>query len=192
MVIAGIIMNKKFLLTFLAIVILGGIFLPSKYTDRMKSIVDVNHPSNASRFAMWDTGLKMFIDNPVLGVGDNKVMEVYEHYRPQKGETEHSHLHSNIFMILATNGILGFICWVGFFLMIFLKYLKYYKMNLPDEYKLIVFGCILVLISFHVSGVFEWSYGDAEVFSVLFFILSIPFNIYKFNFSSTFKSYIYN
>lgn len=192
MIIIGIVVNKKFLLTFLAVVIIGGLFLPSKYTDRVKSIVDLDHPSNAPRLTMWQNGWKMFINNPIIGVGDNKVMEVYQYYRPEMTPNEHSHLHSNIMMILATNGITGFIIWVGLFLLIFLKYLRYYKMNLAQEYKLMILGCILVLVSFHISGIFEWSYGDAEVFSVLFFILAVPFNIYKFNISSTFKSYIYN
>lgn len=192
MLIVGFVINKKFLITFIAVVIIAGALLPSKYTDRVKSIVDVNHVSNSSRLIMWSTGWKMFINNPIIGVGDNKVMEVYQYYRPEKTDAEHSHLHSNIFMILATNGIVGFAIWVGLFLFIFFRFIKYYKMNLPQEYKLLILGCILVLISFHISGIFEWSYGDAEVFSVLFFILSVPFNIYKFNISTTFKSYIYN
>lgn len=192
MIITGLIVNRKFLFIFLAIVILGGLLLPSKYTDRIKSIADLEHPSNSSRLIMWETGWKMFINNPIIGVGDNKVMEVYQYYRPQMTESEHSHLHSNIMMILATNGIIGFAVWVGLFLLIFLKYLRYYKMKFNDEYKLMILGSILVLVSFHISGIFEWSYGDAEVFSVLFFILSVPFNFYKFNISTTFKSYIYN
>lgn len=192
MVITGLVVNRKFLLVFLAVVVIGGLFLPSKYTDRIKSIGNIEHASNSTRLTMWQTGWKIFINNPIIGVGDNKVMEVYQYYRPEMTQNEHSHLHSNIMMILATNGIIGFIIWVGFFLLIFLKYLKYYKMKLSDEYKLMILGCILVLVSFHISGIFEWSYGDAEVFSVLFFILSVPFNIYKFNISTTFKSYIYN
>lgn len=192
MIIVGLVVNRKFLFMFLAVIILGGLLLPSKYTDRVKSIVDVEHPSNSSRLIMWENGWKMFVNNPLIGVGDNKVMEVYQYYRPDMTPFEHSHLHSNIMMILATNGILGFTAWIGFFLLIFLKFLKYYRMKFADEYKLMILGCILVLVSFHISGIFEWSYGDAEVFSVLFFILSIPFNFYKFNFSSTFKSYIYN
>ncbi|MBS1493978.1 MAG: O-antigen ligase family protein [Bacteroidetes bacterium] len=192
MIIVGLVVNRRFLLIFIAAIILGGFFLPEKYTARVKSIWNLDHNSNAPRLTMWQNGWKMFINNPILGVGDNKVMEVYQYYRPEMTPNEHSHLHSNIMMILATNGILGFIVWVGFFLLIFLKYLRYYKMNLAQEYKLMILGCILVLISFHISGIFEWSYGDAEVFSVLFFILAIPFNIYKFNISTTFKSYIYN
>lgn len=192
MIIVGFIINRKFLLIFLAVVIIGGIFLPSKYTERVKSIIDINHPSNSSRLIMWQTGWKMFIHNPVIGIGDNKVMEVYQYYRPEMTEYEHSHLHSNIMMILATNGIVGFIVWVTLFLLIFLKCIKYYKANIEQEYKLMILGAILVLVSFHISGIFEWSFGDAEVFSVLFFLLSMPFNIYKFNLSTTFKSYIYN
>lgn len=192
MLLTGIFINRKFLLIFVAAILIGGFVLPDKYTARIKSIFDSSHPSNSGRLMMWQTGYKMFLDRPLLGVGDNKLMEIYDVYRPNKGETEHSHLHSNIMMILATNGILGFTAWVGMFMLIFLKLIKYYRMKFSDEYKLIIFGSILVLISFQVSGVFEWSFGDAEVFSVLFFILAIPFNLYKFNFSSTFKSYIYN
>lgn len=192
MIITGLVVNRRFLLMFLAVIIIGGLFLPSKYTDRIKSITNLDHPSNATRLTMWQTGWKIFINNPIIGVGDNKVMEVYQYYRPEMTPNEHSHLHSNIMMILATNGIIGFVIWVGLFLLIFLKYLKYYRMKLTDEYKLLILGSILVLVSFQISGIFEWSYGDAEVFSVLFFILSVPFNIYKFNISTTFKSYIYN
>jgi len=189
MIITGIMLNRKFLYVFIVIVLLGGFLLPEKYTARVKSIVDMEHPSNAGRLTMWGTGLKIFMDNPVIGVGDNKIMEVYEYYRPDKGETEHSHLHSNIFMILATTGVLGFISWVTMFVLIFLKFIKYYKMKFEKELKLLILGCILVLVSFHVSGIFEWSFGDAEVFSVLFFILSIPFILYKFYVSKTVKEF---
>ncbi|MBX7045643.1 MAG: O-antigen ligase family protein [Ignavibacteria bacterium] len=192
MLITGIVINRKFLIAFLAVIILGGLLLPPKYTARVKSIIDTNHNSNAPRLTMWENGWRMFVNNPVLGVGDNKLMEVYQYYRPEMTPNEHSHLHSNIFMILATNGIFGFLAWVTFFFLIFLKLLKFYRMNLSMENKLLIFGSILILISFHISGIFEWSFGDAEVFSVLFFLLSVPFNIYKFNISSTFKSYIYN
>jgi len=189
MLITGIVLNRKFLYVFIVVVLLGGFLLPEKYTARIKSIVDMEHPSNAGRLTMWGTGLKIFIDNPIIGVGDNKIMEVYEYYRPNKGETEHSHLHSNIFMILATTGILGFISWVTMFVLIFIKFLKFYKLKLEKELKLIIFGCIMVLVSFHVSGLFEWSFGDAEVFSVLFFFLAIPFIIYKFYVSKTVKEF---
>lgn len=73
MIIVGILINKKFLLTFLAVIIIGGLFLPSKYTERIKSITDLDHPSNAPRLTMWQNGWKMFINNPIIGVGDNKV-----------------------------------------------------------------------------------------------------------------------
>jgi hypothetical protein len=37
------------------------------------------------------------------------------------------------------------------------------------------------MISFHISGIFEWNYGDWEILTLLLFIASIPFVIYNLN-----------
>lgn len=177
----GIVVNRKFLLGFIAVIILGGIFLPSSALDRFKSIADLNHPSNEDRINMWSTGIKMFKDHPFTGIADSHIREIYSTYKKIERPGEGVHLHSNFIMILATTGIFGFISYIGMFLLIFLKQIKFYRQSENNIFKMLIMGSILVMVSFQISGIFEWSFGDHEVMTVFFFLISVPFVLYKFN-----------
>lgn len=175
----GIFVNKKFLISFLGILLLMWILLPSKFTERFRSIVDLKHPSNESRINMWDTGLKIFYDHPFTGVADSHILEIYETYRKPLIKGEGVHLHNNFIMILATTGIFGFIAFIGIFISIFFKQIKFYRLENNLSRKMLMFGSILVMISFHISGIFEWTFGDHEVVTVFFFLISVPFVLFK-------------
>ena len=170
--------NRKFLLAYIIILILGAAFLPQSYKDRVTSIFDLKHPSNESRVIMWETGLKMFKDHPFTGVGDNKITEVYKKYKPIEHHGEGSHLHSNYMMILATTGIFGLITYLAFFIAIFLKQIKYYKILSDPVGKAFILGSILTNIGFQIAGIFEWMFGDHEVMTVFFFLIALPFVVY--------------
>lgn len=181
-VICTLVMNRKILVLGLGIIILSAIFIPGEHLNRFKSIVDPEHLSNKSRIVMWQTGLHMFLDRPFTGIGDNEFTEVYKSYKEIEYDSEGSHLHNNFIMILATTGIFGFITWMTFFILILRKFLLFYKS--PDDYlvKLISFGGILLMISFFISGFFEWNFGDHKAMSVFFFLLALPFaaaNIFR-------------
>lgn len=180
-IIFGLFVNRKFLLTFILTVILLWIILPSVYTDRAKSIFDVNHPSNDSRLDMWSVGWEMFKDHPFTGIADSHIKEIYETYKKAERHGEGVHLHNNFIMILATTGIFGFIAYMGMFISIFLKQVKFYKQHTDETKKMLIFGSILVMISFQISGIFEWSFGDHEVMTVFFFLIAVPFVLFKLN-----------
>lgn len=184
LLIYGIIINKRFLVLYTAILIIFWLLIPSQFQGRLLSIFNPSHPSNASRLVMWDVGIKMFKDHPVLGIGDNEFTQVYKTYKEPKADGEGSHLHSNFMMILVTKGIFGFIFYISFFISLFIKQIKYYKKVSGETDKLLILGTILAMISFHISGIFEWNFGDWKVMTVLLFILSVPFVIYNYNFKN--------
>lgn len=180
LIVFGIFFNRKFLLSFVIVLILAWIFVPSEYQSRIKSIGDTEHPSNKSRLMMWDVGLQMFFKHPLTGVADSHIKEVYKLYKTPESEAEGSHLHNNFIMILATTGIFGFLSYVGMLLSIFISQIKAYLKEKESEVdKALLFGSILVMISFNVAGLFEWCFGDHEVMTVFFFLISVPFIIYK-------------
>ena len=178
-VIYGIVANKKFLMAFFIVLIAGWLILPSAFTERTASIIDLNHQSNATRLRMWDVGLKMFADHPLTGIADSHIKEIYSTYSIPQSEAEGVHLHNNFIMILATTGIFGFFSYIGMFLSIFLKQIKYYRQSTDPVKKMLLLGSILVMISFQISGIFEWSFGDHEVMTVFFFLTGVPFVISK-------------
>ncbi len=184
-IIFGIFVNRKFLLGFITIIIVSWIFLPTDYTDRIKSIADLNHPSNESRLDMWKVGFEMFKDHPLTGVADSHIKEIYETYKKAERQGEGVHLHSNFMMILATTGIFGFISFAGMFISVFLKQIQFYRQEMNETGKMLLFGSILVMISFQISGIFEWSFGDHEVMTVFFLLISVPFVLFKFGVAKT-------
>ncbi|MEO8666824.1 MAG: O-antigen ligase family protein, partial [Ignavibacteria bacterium] len=166
LLIFGIISNRKFLIAFIAALILSAFMLPSTYTDRAKSIADLNHPSNSSRISMWKVGIEMFKDHPLTGVADSHILEIYKTYKQPKEASEGVHLHNNFIMILATTGIFGFLFFTGIFVSVFLKQIRFYIDQHNENYKMLILGSILVMISFQIAGIFEWSFGDHEVMTV--------------------------
>lgn len=175
----GIFYSWRFLVFYLVIIILAGLLLPKEFLDRTKSIVDPNHPSNEIRITMWNTGIKMFLDRPFTGVGDNKIMEIYEMYREPTIAAESSHLHSNIMMILVTTGIFGFISYLGFMISLLISNLRFMRRQKDLVLKTLTWGSIMVLIGFNIAGLTEWSFGDQEVVTVFFFLISFPFILNK-------------
>ena len=180
LIIFGIVFNRKFLLTFVIVLIIAWIFVPSEYQSRIKSIGNIGHQSNQARLMMWDVGLQMFIEHPLTGVADSHIREVYKIYKTPETVGEGSHLHSNFIMILATTGIFGFLSYVGMMISIFIFQVRTYLKEKESKIdKALLFGSILVMISFNIAGLFEWCFGDHEVMTVFFFLIAIPFIIYK-------------
>jgi len=182
-VLFGIIINRKFLIYLSVFIVAVLIIIPSGFRQRITSIADPKHPSNESRLIMWNVGWQMFKDHPITGVGDNEITEVYKKYKQPEFHGEGSHLHSNFFMVLATKGIFGIIFYIALFFALFLKHFKYFKQAVNKEEKYLIFGCILSMISFHISGIFEWNYGDWEVLTLFLFVISIPFVLFNLDYN---------
>jgi O-antigen ligase len=147
--------------------------------NRFESIIDPSHPSNETRFIIWKVGWQMFTDHPVTGVGDSKLNEVYKLYKEPERHGEATHLHNNFLMMLATTGIPGFAAYILMMVLLFILLIKLYRKKYGETEKLLIFGSILVMISFHITGFFEWNFGDHEVMTVFFFLVAVPFILYK-------------
>jgi O-antigen ligase len=180
-VIYGIFRNWKFLVSFILFISIVWVVSPISVKERTKSIFDANHPSNNSRLVMWGVGMQIFKDHPVLGVGDNQITDVYKLYKKPEFHGEGSHFHSNLVMILVTTGIAGLIFYLLFWISLFYYSIKDFR-NAKDEFdRTLLWGIILSMISFNISGIFEWNFGDWEVATLLYFIVSLVFVLKNIN-----------
>jgi putative inorganic carbon (HCO3(-)) transporter len=176
LIVIGIARNKYFIAGLVVLVILFLIFAPFPIKERVLSIVDFNHPSIKSRFIMWNTGLKIIRDYPVLGIGDTDIIKVYTNYKPIEFHGEGSHLHDNFFQVAATTGITGLIAWLALLVYLFIKQIKIYfrtRGNLILNSLALV--SIVSMIAFQISGLTEWNFGDFEFAAVLWFMLGLAF-----------------
>ncbi|MBI9043226.1 MAG: O-antigen ligase family protein [Anaerolineaceae bacterium] len=95
-------------------------FLPAEYTDRIATLLDylpgagndlTAEYSFRGRISEYMTGILMFLDHPIIGVGKEHYPLEYQNYSRQLGIDPRSEMrspHSLFIEVLAEQGILGF------------------------------------------------------------------------------------
>ncbi len=155
-------------------------YFPLKYKYTHISEV-TSSETTVARYMMWKTGMRMFAQRPLLGYGDIDLYKIYIRFRPNPAPDErHGHLHNNFIMWLVLFGIIGFVVIVGLFLRILFDLVISYKKfaDVPFVRDVILAG-IGSFFAFHVSGMFEWSFGDAEVMTFFWFIVGLVYSVNK-------------
>ena len=91
--------------------------LPDSLQQRLASIWDPAHPSNAARLEIWKTGVQMVKANPWVGVGPQRVSKVFFDYHPDEGARQRGgffwiHMHNNLLQFAAERGVPCALAWL--------------------------------------------------------------------------------
>lgn len=179
LIVYGIFESRKVLAVTVALTVVSYFILPVSVTKRVSSIFDTEHPSNRSRILMWQTGWQMFLDHPITGIADSDFLGVYKTYKTPEYHGEGVHMHNNFMMILATTGIAGMLTFLGFFAAVVSGQWKMFRNSRDALSRRLIEGSMYVMLSFLITGMFEWNFGDHEVMTVFFFLISVPFVVSK-------------
>jgi len=146
---------------------------------RIASIFDPYLPSNFVRVSLWKAGWQMFLDHPLFGVGDIDLAELYIKYKSPYDKEIQGHLHNNYIHILAILGITGFIAIMWILGKIFYLNLKVYNKFKDKEFiGSLALGAAGCFVSFLVSGLTEWNFGDHEIITMIWFITGLNITLY--------------
>jgi O-antigen ligase len=174
--------NKKLLMPLAAIVLLMFFFAPPYVEQRLGSIVDIHHPENASRLMLWQAGTKIFLDHPIVGVGDIDLHELFVQYIEPGPAIVWGHLHNVLLHILVTLGAVGFVVFVWMFVKIFVTEWRMYREAKSDWFSgSFTLGALAVFVGFQVMGLTEWSFGDQEVVILLWTTLGLTIGLGRLN-----------
>ncbi len=95
-------------------IVLGALFFwmasPSSYRAEMRSMFDGNESTRVQRLVMWENALRMFVANPILGVGPGNLpwnIERYEEADRQQRSHAGRAVHSIYFTVLPEWGLVG-------------------------------------------------------------------------------------
>ena len=180
----GIMRGKKTIFPIIAILLVF-LFIIYKFQpttwSRMSSIFKsstetVDSIGTGERFLLWKTALQIARQHPLTGVGtgqfETTAREIIINQLKVPGGQQVTicHAHSNPFQILATMGLLGFLAYVCLWLVIFLELFKIFR-RAPSLQVHLCAGVISVLIGFHIEGLFEYNFGDAEIVTLIWFLL---------------------
>ena len=145
-------------------------FAPMSLFSRMASTFDAKQSSNFDRIRMLQGGIEIIRDYPLLGVGPANVKEVYPLYRkPDAPRFRIPHLHNNIVQIWAERGIVAV---VAYFLLLGLFLRECARGWRGPAAKYAEIG-VAVTVGLTWAGLFEFNFGDTEVFWLLLDIFAL-------------------
>lgn len=149
--------------------------------NRLLSVFDPYLPSNFVRLSLWRAGWRMFLDRPLLGVGDIDLSKLYKQYKDTNYKELQGHLHNNFMHILATLGILGLFSFCFIFYKLFSINKKIFLQSEASSFgKIFSLGYFGVISAFLFAGLTELNFFDHEVVTLLWFSTGLNFAIHKF------------
>ena len=166
--------NWKILILLAVLAGAIALFAPPYVTGRLQSIVDIHHPENEVRLLLWSTGLKIFADHPVTGVGDIDLGVLLKQYAGPGYGGQWGHLHNVAVHVLVTLGAVGALAVLALFVRIGVEEWRIYRRVKEDWFAgSFALGAFAVFIGFQVNGLTEWSFGNQMVVILVWVTLGI-------------------
>lgn len=140
------------------------IFSPQSLFSRLVSTFDTKQESNFDRIRMFQAGVEIIKDYPLLGIGPANMKAVYPLYRKHDAPRFRiPHLHNNLVQIWAERGILalsGYLLLLGLFL-------RECARAWRGPRRIWAEAGVVIAIGVAYAGLFEFNFGDSEVFWIL-------------------------
>jgi putative inorganic carbon (hco3(-)) transporter len=179
-VVAAVRRGRWLLVGGLVLLIVGGLAAPYQLRQRVLSIADPQHEGMRERVYMWRSGLAMWRDHPLLGVGPGGVKREYPRYAlPEASKQRTSHVHNAPLQILVERGILGLAAWVWLWVAFFVFAIRRLRRLPPAAAaeRALVVGSLAAIAGFLVAGLAEHNFGDSEVVMVAWSVMALPWAV---------------
>lgn len=175
LVLAAAVWRPRLVVVLPVVVVAATLLLPPGVLERAVSIVDVRHPSNYDRLCMILSGLEMVEDHPLFGVGLGMVERRYPVYREDDAPRWRvPHLHNNLLQLAAERGLIGLACYAAILVAFAVKVAAAWR-GAGRGIRPALAGCALAVAGVTVAGLFEYNWGDAEVWIPTLTLLAAPF-----------------
>lgn len=155
---------------------------PQHLRQRFLTMGDPDDPTVKERVYMWRSGLTMWRQHPVLGVGPGGVKREYESYAlPEAVKKRTGHVHSTPLQVLVERGVLGLAAWVWIWAAFYARGIRLLR-RLPSEarqQRALVAGSLAAITGFLIAGLSEYNFGDSEVVMVAWALMALPWAVEK-------------
>ena len=190
LIVLGWIRSRKLIVYFL-IFLIGIYFLfPGSIHRRVKSITNLKVHSTQVRLTQWRDAVTMLRDHPILGFGWVDLGDIHRKYAPPgadltDGAYTIGHFHNNLVMMAMIAGVPGLVAFLWLFIRILVVLYENYA-RIPESRAFLKSVAVIGFISvagFLINGLFDWLFGDEEVFILLFFTIGLAFSAARIHFS---------
>ena len=162
------------LLVYPLLAVLLLVLMPRPLVARAASAFDLGQPSNSERLRMLAAGAAMVRSHPLFGVGLGMVKPSYAQYAPGSGRARVPHLHNNVMQVAAERGLLGVAAYLAILAVFFTHGFASLKRAGPEVAPAVA-ACLVAVAGLTVAGMFEYNWGDAEVWIPTLVCLAAPF-----------------
>jgi O-antigen ligase len=179
--VAATVRRGRWLLLAGLLLLAGGALVgPPELRHRFLSMADPEESGVRERVYMWRSGLAMWRERPVLGIGPGGVKREYPRYAlPEAVKKRTSHVHSTPLQILVERGVLGLAAWLAIWVAFFTRCIGLLR-RLPREARsarALVVGSLAALTAFLIAGLSEHNFGDSEVVMVAWVLMALPWAV---------------
>ncbi len=133
--------------------------------------------SDNPRMRLWKAQLHMFFEHPILGMGWNnnerKSKQYVDKLFGESPDNFYGHAHSEVLQLLSSTGIVGTILYFWIWICVFKMCFTLWKKGKDNWIRTFYFGVLVALISFHLQGLTQWNFGDAEVLHNIIFLWAL-------------------
>jgi O-antigen ligase len=172
--------GRWMLVTGLLVLAGSALMAPDEMRRRVFSMANPDEAGARERVYMWRSGLAMWGERPVLGVGPGGVKRDYPRYAmPEAFKKRTSHVHSTPLQILVERGLLGLAAWLAIWAGFLARCIGLLR-RLPREAhaaRALVAGSLAAIAGFLVAGLTEYNFGDAEVAMVAWSVMALPWAV---------------
>ena len=172
--------GRWLLLAGLVLLAGGALAAPPELRHRFLTMADPEEAGVRERVYMWRSGLAMWRERPVLGIGPGGVKREYPRYAlPEAIKKGTSHVHSAPLQILVERGVLGLAAWIAIWAAFFTRCIGLLR-RLPSEAaaeRTLVVGSLAAIAGFLLAGLSEHNFGDSEVVMVAWVLMALPWAV---------------
>jgi O-antigen ligase len=177
LVVYFVLRRPRGLIVLPAVLALLFVVLPGGIRDRIRSIADLQDPSNWDRLAMVHAGGRMIADFPVVGLGPDMVKPYYVLYRdPDATRWRVPHLHDNALQLAAASGVFAAAAYLALALLVLVEAARRLRREHRPAQAALLAGALLASVALFAAGFFEYNFGDTEIEMATLLVWAVPFS----------------